>query len=47
MVVSAFFTIPKWELLPEATLRSDIDAEIKKLQTALISQEDYQKLQNK
>jgi zinc protease len=30
----------------EATLRGDIDAEIAKLQTNLISEEDYQKLQN-
>jgi predicted Zn-dependent peptidase len=30
----------------KATLQSDIDSEIKKLQTELISQEDYQKLQN-
>jgi len=28
------------------TLQTDIDAEIKKLQTTLISDEDYQKLQN-
>ena len=28
------------------TLQADIDAEIKKLQTTLISEEDYQKLQN-
>jgi len=28
-------------------LQTDIDAEIKKLQNSLISQEDYQKLQNK
>lgn len=30
----------------KATLETDIDAEIKKLQTNLISEEDYQKLQN-
>jgi predicted Zn-dependent peptidase len=30
----------------KATLQADIDAEIKKLQTTLISEEDYQKLQN-
>ena len=30
----------------KSTLQSDIDAEIKKLQTTLISEEDYQKLLN-
>lgn len=43
--VFAFFTIPMGATT-KATLQSDIDAEIKKLQTELISQEDYQKLQN-
>ena len=43
--VFAFFTIPMGATT-KATLQSDIDSEIKKLQTELISQEDYQKLQN-
>ncbi len=43
--VFAFFTIPMGATT-KATLQSDIDADIKKLQTELISQEDYQKLQN-
>ncbi len=43
--VFAFFTIPMGATT-KATLQSDIDVEIKKLQTELISQEDYQKLQN-
>ena len=43
--VFAFFTIPMGATT-RATLQSDIDSEIKKLQTELISQEDYQKLQN-
>ena len=43
--VFAFFTIPM-KTTTKATLQSDIDSEIKKLQTELISQEDYQKLQN-
>ena len=43
--VFAFFTIPMGTTT-KATLQSDIDSEIKKLQTELISQEDYQKLQN-
>jgi hypothetical protein len=32
---------------PKQVLQTEIDAEIKKLQTTLISQEDYQKLQNR
>ena len=43
--VFAFFTIPMGATT-KVTLQSDIDSEIKKLQTELISQEDYQKLQN-
>jgi len=43
--VFAFFTIPMGATT-KATLQSDIDSEIKKLQTEVISQEDYQKLQN-
>lgn len=43
--VFAFLTIPMTGIA-EATLRSDIDAEIQKLQTNLISNEDFQKLQN-
>jgi zinc protease len=43
--VFAFFAIPMGTTT-EATLRADIDAEIKKLQTNLINEEDYQKLQN-
>ncbi len=41
----AFFAIPLGETT-EGTLRADIDAEIKKVQTTLISEEDFQKLQN-
>ena len=43
--VFAFFTIPMGATT-KATLQSDIYSEIKKLQTEVISQEDYQKLQN-
>ncbi len=43
--IFAFFAIPMGATT-KATLQNDIDAEIKKLQTTLISQEDYQKLQN-
>lgn len=43
--VFAFFAIPQGSTT-EATLRADIDSEIKKMQTTLISEEDYQKLQN-
>lgn len=43
--VFAFFAIPMGTTA-ETVLRADIDAEIKKLQTTLISDEDYQKLQN-
>lgn len=43
--IFAFFAIPMGQT-SEATLRTDIDAEVKKLQTDLISEEDYQKLQN-
>lgn len=43
--VFAFFAIPLGETT-EATLRADIDAEVKKLQTTLISEDDFQKLQN-
>ena len=43
--IFAFFAIPMGAT-PKNTLQSDIDAEIKKLQTTLISEEDYQKLQN-
>ncbi len=43
--IFAFFAIPM-SGISEATLRTDIDAEIAKLQTNLISDEDFQKLQN-
>lgn len=43
--IFAFFAIPMGETT-RTTLQNDIDAEIKKLQTTLISEEDYQKLQN-
>ena len=43
--VFAFFAIPLGNTT-EAALRADIDAEVKKLQTTLISEEDFQKLQN-
>lgn len=43
--VFAFFAIPMGNTT-EKTLQTDIDAEVKKLQTQLISEEDYQKLQN-
>lgn len=43
--IFAFFAIPMGETSKE-TLKKDIDAEIKKLQNELISQEDYQKLLN-
>jgi predicted Zn-dependent peptidase len=43
--VFAFFAIPLGETT-ETTLRADIDAEVKKLQTNLISEDDFQKLQN-
>lgn len=43
--IFAFFAIPMGQTT-KATLQADIDAEIKKLQTTLISEEDYQKLQN-
>lgn len=43
--IFAFFAIPMGET-KEAILRTDIDSEINKLQTDLISEEDYQKLQN-
>lgn len=43
--VFAFFAIPMGAT-PKSDLQNVIDAEIKKLQTELISQEDYQKLQN-
>ena len=43
--VFALFTIPMTGIA-EPTLRSDIDAEIQKLQTNLIGDEDFQKLQN-
>ncbi|MCW0488394.1 M16 family metallopeptidase [Riemerella anatipestifer] len=43
--IFAFFAIPMGATT-KATLEKDIDAEIKKLQTTLISEEDYQKLQN-
>lgn len=43
--VFAFFAIPMGTS-PRADLQKVIDAEIKKIQTDLISQEDYQKLQN-
>ena len=41
----SFFALPMGATTKE-TLQADIDAEIKKLQTNLISDEDYQKLQN-
>ena len=41
----AFFAIPMGNTSKDV-LKKDIDAEIKKLQTDLISEEDYQKLQN-
>ena len=44
--IFAFFAIPMGATT-KSTLQSDIDAEIKKLQTTLISEEDYQKLLNK
>ncbi|KQS89386.1 pitrilysin family protein [Chryseobacterium sp. Leaf394] len=44
--VFGFFAIPMGAT-ERKTLQTDIDAEIKKLQNSLISQEDYQKLQNK
>lgn len=43
--IFAFFAIPMGET-SKSTLQQDIDAEIKKLQTTLISEEDYQKLLN-
>ena len=43
--IFAFFAIPMGNTSKDV-LRKDIDAEIKKLQTDLISEEDYQKLQN-
>lgn len=43
--ILALFVYPMGEVT-RASLQSDIDAEIKKLQTTLISQEDYEKLQN-
>jgi predicted Zn-dependent peptidase len=43
--VFAFFAIPMGPT-PEGDLRKVIDDEIKKMQTTLISDEDYQKLQN-
>lgn len=43
--IFAFFAIPMGATTKDA-LQSDIDAEITKLQTTLISDEDYQKLQN-
>lgn len=43
--IFAFFAIPMGSTT-KSTLQSDIDAEIKKLQTTLISEEDYQKLLN-
>lgn len=44
--IFAFFAIPMGAVT-EATLRKDIDAEIAKLQTELVSEEDFQKLKNK
>lgn len=44
--VFAFFAIPMGAT-PKADLQKVIDEEIKKVQTSLISEEDYQKLQNK
>ncbi|MDO4224480.1 MAG: pitrilysin family protein [Bergeyella zoohelcum] len=43
--IFAFFALPMGETSKE-TLKKDIDAEIKKLQTELISEADFQKLQN-
>lgn len=43
--VFAFFAIPMGAT-PKADLQKVIDEEIKKMQTSLISEEDYQKLQN-
>jgi predicted Zn-dependent peptidase len=43
--IFAFFAIPMGATSKD-TLQKDIDAEIKKLQTTMISEEDYQKLQN-
>lgn len=43
--IFAFFVIPMNNTSKEI-LKKDIDAEIKKLQTELISEEDFQKLQN-
>ncbi len=43
--VFAFFVIPMGTT-PKADLQKDIDVEVKKVQTDLISEEDYQKLQN-
>ena len=43
--IFAFFAIPMGSTSKDV-LKKDIDAEIKKLQTDLISEEDYQKLQN-
>ena len=43
--IFAFFAIPMGNTTKDV-LKKDIDAEIKKLQTDLISEEDYQKLQN-
>lgn len=43
--IFAFFVIPMGEVSKDV-LKQDIDTEIKKLQTQLISEEDYQKLQN-
>ena len=43
--IFAFFAIPMGNTSKDV-LKKDIDAEIKKLQTDLISEEDYQKLQN-
>ncbi|SPW28755.1 Uncharacterised protein [Elizabethkingia miricola] len=39
--VFSFFAIPMGQT-PKQVLQTEIDAEIKKLQTTLISQEDYQ-----
>lgn len=43
--IFAFFAIPMGATSKD-TLKADIDAEVKKIQTELISEEDYQKLQN-
>lgn len=43
--IFAFFAIPMGNTTKDV-LKSDIDAEVKKVQTELISEEDYQKLQN-